>query len=244
MMKIWKFVAIAIIAGLTFSACDDKVDPVKPDVEQEENQTPETPGDQEKPEDSETPEDPETPETPENPEEPETPETPEDPETPEEPETPETPEDPEPEIPDTPEAPDTPESPETPEEPGTPENPEQSEGISMEGKQWAFTWAVMGDVPCIFDLGATETGIAYLLIDAAVYGGEGWVPYFGATYSVETTDGTSGKISMVDPMDPTASVLVFEYAELTETSVKVSNANFSLDNTEFTLCTEKVEITM
>ena len=86
-------------------------------------------------------------------------------------------------------------------------------------------------------------GTLVFAIDGSVFGSSGFVGYQGGNYTVKPSDDTSGVIVFVDPMDPTASEVVFTYSDLAETSVKVSNeAPFMLDNCEMTLVTDPVAI--
>ena len=99
---------------------------------------------------------------------------------------------------------------------------EETPKVSVDAKQWCFEWSGMGmPIDCVLDLGVCTEKTAYFLMDGAVMGVEGWVPYFGGTYTVTETDETSGKIVIVDPMDPNASEVVFEYKELTDKTVKI-----------------------
>lgn len=124
---------------------------------------------------------------------------------------------------------------------GDEETPQE---VSVDGKQWCFEWSGMGaPIDCVLDLGVNTEKTAYFLMDGAVMGAEGWVPYFGGTYSITETDATSGKIAIVDPTDPSGSEVVFEYKELTEKTVKISNAvPFGLENAAATLSETKLEM--
>jgi len=98
-------------------------------------------------------------------------------------------------------------------------------------------------INCVLDLGVNTDKTAYFLMDGAVMGAEGWVPYFGGTYKITETDETSGKITIVDPSDPTASEVVFEYKELTDKTVKISNAApFAMENVTATASETKLEM--
>lgn len=121
---------------------------------------------------------------------------------------------------------------------------EEAPKVSVDGKQWCFEWSGMGaPLNCVLDLGVNTDKTAYFLIDGAAMDAEGWMPFFGGTYKITETDETSGKIVIVDPQDPTASEVVFEYKELTEKTVKISNvAPFGLENVEATLSETKLEM--
>ena len=121
---------------------------------------------------------------------------------------------------------------------------EETPKVSVDGKQWCFEWSGMGmPINCVLDLGVNTDKTAYFLMDGTVMGAEGWVPYFGGTYKITETDETSGKITIVDPSDPTASEVVFEYKELTDKTVKISNAApFALENVAATASEKKLEM--
>lgn len=121
---------------------------------------------------------------------------------------------------------------------------EDAPKVSVDGKQWCFEWSGMGmPINCVLDLGVNTAKTAYVLIDAAVMGAEGWMPYFGGSYTITETDATSGKITIVDPNDPNGAEVVFEYKELTDKTVKLSNAApFELENVAATASETKLEM--
>lgn len=99
-----------------------------------------------------------------------------------------------------------------------PQEPEKVEEFSIDGKQWSFTRAAMSM--------------------------SGYTPYFGGNYTITPTDATSGKISVIDPNDPTQTESVLTYTDLTATSVKVTIAALGLDACEMKLVENKIEIQM
>lgn len=120
------------------------------------------------------------------------------------------------------------------------------EPLSIDGKQWCFEWGAMGTpVDAVLDLGVSQKDMAIVAVDAAAMNlsVEGYVPYYTASYTVTATSAKEGKISLVDPSDPSGSELVITYKDLTEKTVKVSNEiPFMLDNVTLTLAEEKAEI--
>jgi len=115
--------------------------------------------------------------------------------------------------------------------------------VSIDGKQWSFTWAAM-NVAAVLDLGVTAEGTLVFGVDAAAMDPSlagSFVAYGGGTYTVTPTDATSGVITMADPMG--GGDVVFNYSDLTENSVKLTNAvPYQLENCEATLLTDKVTI--
>lgn len=118
--------------------------------------------------------------------------------------------------------------------------------LSVDKAQWCFEWDGSGTpVNCILDLGVNTEGTAYLLIDGSIMGMEGWIPYYGGDYTITQKDDKSGKITIVDPYDPSAAKVIFEYTNLTEKSVELSNElPYAMDKVPATLSEEKVEMTM
>jgi hypothetical protein len=119
-----------------------------------------------------------------------------------------------------------------------------NEPLSIEGKAWSFEWAIMDNAPCVFDFGVNEPGTAHLLVDMFVFLedavlGESYYPYFSGNYTITEKTATSGSISIVDPADPSAAAVVFEYSDLTENTVKLSCDEYGFDNTVLTLISKK-----
>ena len=118
--------------------------------------------------------------------------------------------------------------------------------VSIDGKQWSFSFEFpgMGNVKAVLDLGVTAEGTLMFGVDAAVMDPSmagSFIAYLGGTYTVTPTDATSGVITMADPMG--GGDVVFNYSDLTENSVKLTNAApFGLENCEATLLTDKVTI--
>lgn len=106
--------------------------------------------------------------------------------------------------------------------------------LSVDGKQWSvdFMYGGMMEATLILDLGVTTENMVTIYVGGDAFGGI--YPMMGGNYTVTPTDSTSGKIAIVDPSDPSAAELVFNYSDLTETSVKLTCAAeaFAMENAE------------
>lgn len=122
------------------------------------------------------------------------------------------------------------------------------EPLSIDGKQWCFecVYAGMAPATAVLDLSVSEKDFMVIGMNIPLMGmAEGtYMMSSAGNYRVEATDATSGKISAVDPDDPTASVLEINYSSLTEKSVVLSCTAeiLQLDNVTATLAEEKIEI--
>ena len=92
--------------------------------------------------------------------------------------------------------------------------------VSIDGKQWsyAFNYGGMMETTAVLDLGVTNEGIGAIYMDM----GGMYFPGFAGTYTITAKDGASGTISLTDPNDPSGSVVVFTYSNLTEKTVTLS----------------------
>ena len=100
----------------------------------------------------------------------------------------------------------------------------ENDSISMEGKQYSFSFKYGGmyDATGVLDLGVNMEGFAMVLMNLPAMTGEDYMPLTAGNYTVEAKDATSGKISIVDPMDPAGLALVINYSSLTKSSVVLS----------------------
>ena len=123
----------------------------------------------------------------------------------------------------------------------------------IDGKQWQFNWADMGDAPTILDFGVTMPGQFGFAYDAAAVYGEENLPeemigmymwYMGWTYEIVATDATSGVInaSQVDHFGDVQVTPVASYSNLTPASVTFTSEMLYLDNVETTLAAEKINV--
>lgn len=116
--------------------------------------------------------------------------------------------------------------------------------LSIEGKQWKFSWTLMGGVDAVLDLGATTSGTLTMAVDASAMGDPSlagkYIAYINGNYTLTATDATSGSFEFSDPMDPTGTKVSGFYSDLTENSVKVTITSLGLENCEMTLMTDKV----
>lgn len=111
---------------------------------------------------------------------------------------------------------------------------EKPAALSIDGKQWSvsFMYGGMMEATLILDLGVTTENMATIYVGGDALGGI--YPMMGGNYTVTPTDATSGKIAIVDPYDPSAAELVFNYSDLTEATVKLTCAAeaFAMENAE------------
>lgn len=129
------------------------------------------------------------------------------------------------------------------------QNDEPPTTLTVEGKQWSFTWAEMRDASAVLDLGVTTEGVLYVAYDMQMGGGEGssYIPYLSGSYIITPTDATSGTITVTTKVITPGSEteqdvsIVLSYSQLTETSVKVECETWSIDST-MTLVEEVIEI--
>lgn len=123
----------------------------------------------------------------------------------------------------------------------------------INGKQWEFIWADMGDVPTILDFGVTVPGQFGFAYDACAAYGEENLPvemhgmymwYMGWTYEIVATDATSGVInaSQVDHFGDTQVTPVASYSNLTPSTVTFTSEMLELNNVEATLAPEKINV--
>ena len=114
----------------------------------------------------------------------------------------------------------------------TDEPSEEPAVLTIEGKQWIFTWDAMG-VPGMLDFGVAAENHFYLAYDASAMGMDGYVEYIGSEYTVTPTDETSGVITLVTyNMYDEPITMDLAYSDLTETSCKFFNANIQLCDLE------------
>ena len=126
---------------------------------------------------------------------------------------------------------------------GEPEAPAQPEpaDVDIDGKQWLFTWEVMGGVSSLIDLGVTMPGVAIIAVDygvidpayAGIYG-----PYIVAEYTVTKTSGNSGVITL----SADGLTLDVPYSDATETSVHLASADLLYEDVDCTLAASKIDI--
>ena len=109
---------------------------------------------------------------------------------------------------------------------------EEPAALSVDGKQWAFSWDAMG-VPGLLDFGVSAEEYFYLAYDAAAFGMEGYVEYIGSEYTVTPADETSGVITLVTyNMFGEPITMDIAYSDLTETTCKFINADVMLCDLE------------
>ena len=98
----------------------------------------------------------------------------------------------------------------------------QPEPASIDGKQWTadFMYGGMMEATLILDFGVTTEGMATIYVDIEAMGGT--YPMGGGNYTITPIDATSGTIVIVDPYDPSASELIINYTDLTETGCKLT----------------------
>ena len=122
----------------------------------------------------------------------------------------------------------------------TPAQPEPAD-VDIDGKQWLFTWEVMGGVSSLIDLGVTMPGVAIIAVDygvidpayAGIYG-----PYIVAEYTVTKTSGNSGVITL----SADGLTLDVPYSDATETSVHLASADLLYEDVDCTLAASKIDI--
>ena len=115
---------------------------------------------------------------------------------------------------------------------GGDDNGDEPATLSVDGKQWLFSWDAMG-VPAMIDLGISAQDYLYVAYDATAYGMEGYVEYIGSEYSVTPIDETSGVITLVTyNMFGEPITMDIAYSDLTETSCKFFNADVMLCDLE------------
>ena len=115
--------------------------------------------------------------------------------------------------------------------------------VDIDGKQWQFTWQVMGGVPSLIDLGVTMPGIAILAVDGGAFDPslEGvYVPYIAAEYTIAKTNGTSGVVTLTAE-DQSVEI---PYSNATETTVHLASAAFLNEDIDCTLAASKIDIMM
>ena len=109
---------------------------------------------------------------------------------------------------------------------------EEPAELSVDGKQWVFTWEAMG-VDALLDFGVAAEDYFYLAYDASAYGMDGYVEYIGAEYSVSATDETSGVITLTTyNMYGEPQTMNISYSGLTEDSCKFLNTDIMLSDLE------------
>ena len=109
-----------------------------------------------------------------------------------------------------------------------------------EGKQW-MTNVTVGDatLPAVVDLGATTPGTVVLAVDGTAFGAAGvYVNQMEGTYTVEATDASSGKLTLVAGENTVET----SYSEFTENSVKLDASALGYGVLECTLVSENVTI--
>lgn len=113
---------------------------------------------------------------------------------------------------------------------------EDPASVSIDGKQWSVTFMYGGmmEATLILDLGVTTENMATIFVGGDAFGGI--YPMGGGNYTITSTDATSGKIGIIDPNDPSGAELVFNYSDLTESSVKLTCGAeaFAMENAEAT----------
>ena len=101
---------------------------------------------------------------------------------------------------------------------GEPEEPEEPAELTLEGKQWIFTWEAMGCTAMV-DFSVSKENYLYIAYDATDYGYEGYVEYIGAEYTVTPTDETSGVVTLMSyNMYGELMTMNLMYSNLTETT--------------------------
>ena len=103
---------------------------------------------------------------------------------------------------------------------GTKEIPAKPEAaaLTLDGKQWLFTWEAMG-CNAMIDLSVSRENYLYIAYDATDYGYEGYVEYVGAEYEIIPTDETSGVVTLISyNMYGEQLTMNLMYSNLTETT--------------------------
>ena len=99
-----------------------------------------------------------------------------------------------------------------------PEEPAEPAELTLEGKQWIFTWEAMGCTAMV-DFSVSKENYLYIAYDATDYGNEGYVEYIGAEYTVTPTDETSGVVTLMSyNMYGELMTMNLMYSNLTETT--------------------------
>ena len=115
--------------------------------------------------------------------------------------------------------------------------------IDIDGKQWQFTWQVMGGVPSLIDLGVTMPGVAILAVDGGAFDtalAGVYVPYIAAEYTIAKTNGTSGVVTLTAE----GQSVEIPYSNATETTVHLASAAFLYEDIDCTLAASKIDIMM
>ena len=99
-----------------------------------------------------------------------------------------------------------------------PEEPAEPAELTLEGKQWIFTWEAMGCTAMV-DFSVSKENYLYIAYDATDYGHEGYLEYIGAEYTVTPTDETSGVVTLMSyNMYGELMTMNLMYSNLTETT--------------------------
>ena len=124
--------------------------------------------------------------------------------------------------------------------------PEEPAALSVEGKQWAFDWEMMG-IPVRLDLGVSIPGYCMIGYDMELmYGPEAagmWMAYIEGYYEIEETSETTGKIWLMgaDPVTgDLARSMYIDYSGLTEEEVTLDCEMYSIMGTRALYCPENV----
>ena len=129
---------------------------------------------------------------------------------------------------------------------GEPEEPAEPAKLTIDGKQYAFDWEMMG-IPVRLDLGVSIPGYCMIGYDMEImYGPEAagmWMAYIEGYYELEETSETTGKIWLMgaDPVTgDLARNMYIEYSGLTETEVTLDCETFSILGARALYCPENV----
>ena len=99
-----------------------------------------------------------------------------------------------------------------------PEEPAEPAELTLEGKQWIFTWEAMGCTAMV-DFSVSKENYLYIAYDATDYGYEGYLEYIGAEYEITPTDETSGVVTLISyNMYGEQMTMNLMYSNLTETT--------------------------
>ena len=122
--------------------------------------------------------------------------------------------------------------------------------LSVEGKQWAFDWELMG-VPVRLDVGVSIENYCMIGLDLGLMypddpGAAGmWMAYIEGYYELEETSETSGKIWLMQADWVTGELtrgLSIDYSGLTETEVTLDCETYGLMGTRAFICPEVVNV--
>ena len=128
--------------------------------------------------------------------------------------------------------------------------PEEPVALSVEGKQWAFDWELMG-VPVRLDVGVSIENYCMIGLDLGLMypddpGAAGmWMAYIEGYYELEETSETSGKIWLMQADWVTGELtrgLSIDYSGLTETEVTLDCETYGLMGTRAFICPEVVNV--